>query len=193
MKPQSTDPNVATFADHEVIRPGNTLAKALTGSGRDLTPDGDAIARAEAALGALSSEFAGWMQAECDRLDRARLRVDHIGLVKAGPDELFRAAHDIKGQAATFGYPAAAKAAESLCRLLEHSPDLARIPLALIHQHVDAVRAIIREDVYERGADVAANLAQSLRKVADEFLLYENRHRPDYAKAIMSPPLAPKS
>jgi HPt (histidine-containing phosphotransfer) domain-containing protein len=161
-------------------------------TGQALLPDDDAIARAEAALAELSGEFAGWMKAECDRLDFARLRIHEMGLRKAGPDDLFRAAHDIKGQAATFGYPAAAKAAESLCRLLEHTPDLARIPIALIDQHVDGVRAIIREDVREQGTEIAANLAQSLRKVTDEFLLHENRHRPDYLKAIMTPPLAPK-
>ncbi|MGC3956684.1 MAG: Hpt domain-containing protein [Verrucomicrobiota bacterium] len=43
-------------------------------------------------------------------------------------DELFHAAHDIKGDAATFGYPSAAPIAESLCRLIEHTPDLAQDP-----------------------------------------------------------------
>ena len=38
-----------------------------------------------------------------------------------------------------------APAADSLCRLLEHTPDLATIPLAIVDQHVDAVRAIVRE------------------------------------------------
>jgi HPt (histidine-containing phosphotransfer) domain-containing protein len=192
MKPRSTSPTVATFADHEVIRPNDSLSKAVKRVGHSLTSDDEAIARAEAALAELSGEFAGWMKAECDRLDFARLRIHEAGLGKTGPDELFRAAHDIKGQAATFGYPAAAKAAESLCRLLEHTPDLTHIPLSLIDQHVDGVRAIIREDVRQHGTAIAADLAQSLRRVTDEFLLYENRHRPDYLKAIMSPPLAPK-
>src|SRR5690606_30583400 len=138
-----------------------------------LSTEDEIIARAEAALAELSGEFAGWMKAECDRLDFARLRIHERGLDKTGPEELFRAAHDIKGQAATFGYPAAAKAAESLCRLREHTPDPARIPLSLIDQHVDGVRAIIREDVREHGTAIAAKLAHSLRYVTDEFLLYE--------------------
>ena len=44
---------------------------------------------------------------------------------------LFRAAHDIKGEASTFGFPAVAGVAESLCRLIEHTPDMQRIPLTL--------------------------------------------------------------
>lgn len=46
------------------------------------------------------------------------------GLNGENREELFRAAHDIKGGAATFGFPTAAAAAESLCRIIEHAPDL---------------------------------------------------------------------
>jgi hypothetical protein len=35
--------------------------------------------------------------------------------------------------------------AESLCRLIEHTRNMRRIPIALVDQHVDAVRAIIHE------------------------------------------------
>ena len=97
----------------------------------------------------------------------------------------------MKGDSGTFGYPAVAPAADSLCRLLEHTPDLSRIPLAIVDQHVDAVRAIVRE--YAR-ADINESrrvLTSKLRQVTDEFLAAENKHRPDYLKAISSPPLAP--
>ena len=85
-------------------------------------------------------------------------------------EALFLAAHDIKGDAATFGYPEVAPAADSLCRLIEHTPDMTRIPLALVDQHVDAVRAIVRE--YDRPdvAEIAAALTGKLREVTDEFL-----------------------
>ncbi len=193
MKTRSETPSVFTFGDHEVIRPPNKLSRAVKMTGGEFGIDDDVIARAEAALSELSGEFAGWMKAECDRLDSARVRVRQLGLEGKTREELFRAAHDIKGQAATFGYPLAADAAESLCRLLEHTPETTRLPLALIDQHVDGVRAIIRENVRENGHAVAKALAQSLRKVADEFLVQENRHRPDYLRAIISPPLAPRS
>ena len=100
------------------------------------------------------------------------------GLQQADREELFHAAHDIKGEAATFGYPAVAAAADSLCRLIEHTPDIARIPLALVDQHVDAVRAIIREYAASDVAAIAAALTKRLREVTDEFLVRENRDRP---------------
>ena len=59
-------PSVRTFADHEVITPANPLHKAIAPASAD---DDDPVARAEAALAQLSTEFAEWMQTECERLE----------------------------------------------------------------------------------------------------------------------------
>jgi chemotaxis protein histidine kinase CheA len=131
------------------------------------------------------------MHLECERLDQARHDIKARGLTQKTQEKLFHAAHDIKGEAATFGFPGAAGAADSLCRLIEHTPDMTRIPLALIDQHVDAVRAIVREYDRPEGGEVARALTKRLRDVTDEFLVRENRHRPDYLEGILAPPLAP--
>ena len=57
------------------------------------------------ALAALSSEFSSWMETECERLDKARRDIGVSGFTNASKDALFHAAHDIKGEAATFGFP----------------------------------------------------------------------------------------
>ena len=133
------------------------------------------------------------MQSECERLETARQDVKRRGFTEKTHEVLFRAAHDIKGEAATFGYPAAAGVAESLCRLLEHTPEIGRIPIALVDQHVDAVRAITREYARPDLADMAGALTLRLRDVTDEFLKRENDFRPDYLESIFSPPLAPSA
>ena len=183
-------PSVATYADHEVITPAHELRKAVTPAGAG---DDDPVARAEAALVLLSCEFAAWMQSECERLEAARLDAARQGFTERTHDALFRAAHDIKGEAATFGYPAAAGVAECLCRLLEHTPEIDRIPIGLVNQHVDAVRAITREYSRPDVTDVASTLTLRLREVTDDFLKRENDFRPDYLESIFSPPLAPGS
>jgi HPt (histidine-containing phosphotransfer) domain-containing protein len=186
---KDTSPSVATFADHEVITPPHPLRMAISyGAPAD---DDDPVARAEAALEQLSGEFAAWMDAECERLEAARQKVLHEGFTETTHAELFRAAHDIKGEAATFGYPAVAAAAESLCRLLEHTPEMSRIPLTLAEQHVDAVRAITREYARDDLASVAGTLTRRLREVTDDFLRAENAERPDYLERIFAPTLAP--
>ena len=181
-------PAVASYEDHEVITPPNRLQKAVAMS----KPAGfDPVARAEEALGNLASEFSGWMNEECEQLDEVRQKVKAEGFAQGTRDTLFRAAHDIKGEAATFGFPLAAPPADSLCRLIEHTPDMARIPMELIDQHVDAIRAIVRECARSDIADIAHALTRRLREVTDEFLRHENRDRPDVLKIIAAPSLVP--
>lgn len=181
---------VTTFGDHEVITPENKLRGVV--SVGEYSPGDDPVVRAEKALEALSSEFSTWMDAECDRLDQARHKVGSGGFTKANKESLFHAAHDIKGEAATFGFPLVAAAADSLCRLIEHTPDPNRIPMTLLDQHVDAVRAIHREYARSDAVELAALLNKRLREVTDEFLIHENRNRPDVLEQIMGPPLAPE-
>jgi HPt (histidine-containing phosphotransfer) domain-containing protein len=189
------DAVVANFGDHEIITPPNKLRKAVVaGSG----PIDDPVARAEEALAILACEFDAWMEAEMVRLDGARQDVREQGFNPKTQEALFHAAHDIKGQAATFGFPAVADVADSLCRLIEHTPDHHRIPMALVGQHVDAVRAIIRE-VKTADADMtAAVLAERLRQVTDDFIAQENLNNEnrnnenrDRLGVVDGPPIVP--
>jgi chemotaxis protein histidine kinase CheA len=189
MPPKDT-PAVTTYADYEVITPPNKLRKVVLPADPS-APEDDPVARAEAALAQLTPEFAGWMETDVTRLDKARTLIKSQGISKKILEELFHAAHDIKGEAATFGFPAVAGAADSLCRLVEHSPEAGRIPTSLIDQHVDAVRAIIREYARSDATEIAGVLTKRLREVTDEFLVHENRDRPDYLDGIVGPPLAP--
>ena len=181
---------VATYGDHEVIRPENKLRKAV--SSTPYAPSDNPVARAELALAELSSEFSSWMDIECERLDKARCTIVVGGFTEASKNDLFHAAHDIKGQAATFGFPLVALAADSLCRLIEYSSDVTRIPLKLVDQHVDAVRAIFHEYARSDAKELAATLTKRLRVVTDEFLSHENRGRPDVLEQIMGPSIIPE-
>jgi HPt (histidine-containing phosphotransfer) domain-containing protein len=180
---------VKTFGDHEVIVPENKLRKAV--AKEPLDTNDDPVARAEKALAELSGEFGSWMDIECNRLDAARQRVKEEGFDDRTKEVLFHAAHDLKGQAATFGFPAVAAAADSLCRLIELTPNVKRIPGVLVDQHVDAVRAIHREYANSDAKELAKTLTRRLREVTDEFLIGENRNRPEVLEQIKSPSIAP--
>ena len=182
---------VSTFADHEVIMPPNKLKKAVEKIKPGTKIDFDPVARAEAALAELAADFVQWMELECARLDAARNAVKASGMNTGTREALFLAAHDIKGQAATFGYPLVAPVADSLCRLVEHTPEMERIPMALVDQHVDAVRAITTKNTRGDSNANAAKLAEKLRHVTEEFLVHENRDRPDYLESILVPSIAP--
>jgi chemotaxis protein histidine kinase CheA len=183
-------PKIEAFADHHVITPQHHLRRAIRRVENRETDD--PVARAEQALANLSGEFKDWMRSECDRLAAAHDAVVRDGFNAGTRDELFRAAHDIKGDAATFGFPIAGFAAESLCRIIEHAPDLDLVPADLIRHHIDAIQAIVREHNTIEKAGVAQSLSRKLRHVADEYLTHVNRDRPDHLEAIASPGLVPE-
>jgi HPt (histidine-containing phosphotransfer) domain-containing protein len=180
---------VTAFADHHIITQPNPLRKVLRRvTEKDLD---DPVARAEKALAGLSGEFRNWMETEADRLSAAHAAILKQGFSDATRQELFRAAHDIKGDAATFGFPSAGAAAESLCRIIEHAPDLDQVPSDLITHHINAIQAIVRERTKLDTASVASALSRKLRGVADEYLAHANRDRPEHLEAILAPSIAP--
>jgi HPt (histidine-containing phosphotransfer) domain-containing protein len=180
---------IKKFADHHVITQANPLSKVLRRVGeKDLD---DPIARAEKALKGLSGEFKQWMRIEADRLSAAHDAILKNGFADAACKELFRAAHDIKGDAATFGYPSAGAAAESLCRIIEHAPELDHVPSDLIAHHINAIQAIVRERTKLDTFAMAAELSRQLRGVADQYLKHANRDRPEHLEAILAPSIMP--
>jgi chemotaxis protein histidine kinase CheA len=180
---------IKAFADHHVITQPNPLSDVLRRvAGKDLD---DPVARAEKALAGLSGEFKKWMSIEADRLSAAHAAILTVGFTEENCEELFRAAHDIKGDAATFGYPSAGAAADSLCRIIEHAPEVEHVPSNLIAHHINAIQAIVRERTRLDTASMAGELSRQLRAVADEYLTHANRDRPEHLEAILAPSIAP--
>src|SRR3954467_14190638 len=189
-KEKSGPLQVKSFADHHVITQPNPLRNVLL-----RVPESDLddpVGRAEKALAGLSGEFKNWMTIEADRLSAAHAAVLRSGFTTDNREELFRAAHDIKGDAATFGFPTARAAAESLCRIIEHAPHLERVPAELIAHHINAIQAIVRENAGINNSGMAAALSNKLRGVADEYLAAVNRDRPEHLEAILAPSIVPR-
>ena len=180
---------IETFADHHVITQPNPLRKVLRRvAEKDLD---DPVARAEKALAGLSGEFKNWMTIESDRLAAAYAAILKDGFTGVTREELFRAAHDIKGDAATFGFPSAGAAADSLCRIIEHAPNLAKVPAPLIAHHINAIQAIVRERTRLDTVSTANELSRQLRGIADEYLKHANRNRPEHLEALLAPSIVP--
>ena len=188
-KNKSGDVEIKTFATHKVITLPNPLRKVLRRV--DDKDADDPVARAEKALAGLAGDFKTWMLTEADRLSAAHAAAQKSGFSREACDELFRAAHDIKGDAATFGFPSAAAAAESLCRIIEHAPNLSQVPGELIAHHINAIQAMVHGHTRLDSSIVAAELSRRLRKVADDYLVHVNRDRPEHLEAITAPSIVP--
>lgn len=139
--------------------PPNMLKAKVGGSigGLDMA----AIKRAEAAVETLKSDFADWVGDDVERLSAAR---DRFAAHKdaAARDELFRAGHDIKGQATTFEFPLIARVASSLCKLMDAMTAPNDVPLHLIDAHVGVIRIIFRDGIKDSSNRMAIELAEEL-------------------------------
>jgi chemotaxis protein histidine kinase CheA len=188
-KNRPSDIEVKTFATHHVITQPNPLRKVLRRvEEKDMD---DPVIRAEQALAGLSGEFKGWMLSEADRLSAAYAAAREAAFEQKACEELFRAAHDIKGDAATFGFSHAGAIADSLCRVIEHAPDLSKVPAELMEHHINAIQAIVTDHTKLDAAQVASELSRRLRSVADDYLAHANRDRPEHLEAVLAPSIVP--
>jgi chemotaxis protein histidine kinase CheA len=156
---------------HQVIHPRNVLkAKAAfyADTNKPANED-DLIEAAEAAIEALAPQFFFWLDENVVTLAKARDEAWTTGITDATTDNLYRAAHDIRGMGATFGFPLASRVAESLVYLIDKI-GLAKTPRVLIDKHIDAIRAIVREDARDdnkTGMDLVRQLAAVTNKLVE--------------------------
>jgi len=144
----------------ELIIPPNTLkAKLGAGGGGGLDPE--AIKRAEKAMDELKGEFSDWLAKDIDNLNTAFAAFNSHS-DGANAEKLFRAAHDLKGQAATFEFPLIARVAGSLSKLMDGLKMRQSAPLALVEAHVDAIHAIHRGQIKDTSNLTALTLAETL-------------------------------
>ena len=94
---------------------------------------------AEDAVDSLSSQFEAWMRGDLDELVRTWTLAREPDATAEHYRAVFTAAHNIKGAANSYGYPAIARLCGSLSRLLSDTRPGENA--ALINLHVEACRA----------------------------------------------------
>ena len=132
--------------------------------------DPDAIAKAEAALKGLSSQFGQWLQDEVGKLEAAREAIRAEGANRATVDRLFTHAHDLKGLGATYEFPLVTRIAGSLCKLLGEGDGRVNTPMALVDAHVNAIRAAVRDNIRDSDNPIGQALASELERHTAEYL-----------------------
>lgn len=155
------------FGDTRVIHMTGALrAKAAVRSSDAGGVDEMSVAAADAAMKDLSGDFQNWMGDEVNRLIAAYEQFRDAKSSERDVSNLFRAAHDIRGQASVFGYPLASEIAGSLSKLLDKiEPDY--LPIQLIAHHVDAVKAVYRNNIRDHANPVATQIIFNLRKAIE--------------------------
>lgn len=149
----------------QVIRPPNPL-RAKVGSFGGI--DADAIAKAEAALKAMSAQFGQWLNDEIVKLDQAQADIRAKGYTPETAEALYFRAHDLKGLGATYQYPLVTRIAGSLCRMMDDADKRMQASVAILDAHIDAIRAVVRDEIQTDEHPVGRELAETLEaRVAD--------------------------
>lgn len=144
----------------QVIQVPNTLRLKVGGRFGALDPS--AIAKAEAALKSLSSNFAQWLNDEVTKLEAARQRIKSEGMTPETMEFLYLRAHDLKGLGTTYEYPLITRIGASLCRLIDDKDKRMQAPMALIDAHIDAIKAAVRDEIKTDEHPVGKALIQAL-------------------------------
>ncbi len=130
------------------------------------------LARAQAAVDDLAKGYTTWARADVDRARKAldaaladpAQRAKHV-------EELFRVAHDLKGQGASFGYPLVTKIADTLCKLTrDRKLAYENRHLDLAKAHLDAAHLVLTKEIKGEGGQVGADLTAKLTARVDEIL-----------------------
>jgi hypothetical protein len=133
-----------------------------------------AILAAAAALEALGKDFHLWMKNEVERLEQAFRAFEHASPETRDTADLFRAAHDLRGQAAVYGYPLAGEIAGSLSKMLDQV-ETDFLPIALVAHHVDAVKIVFRDNIRDHNNTMAVTILNDLRLAIQHVV--KNRER----------------
>jgi hypothetical protein len=152
----------------QVIQVPNTLKLKVGGRFGGIDPS--AIAKAEAALKSLSSNFAEWLQDELTKLDNARARIRSEGWSVETAENLYLRAHDLKGLGATYEFPIITRMAGSLCKMIDDPATRLNAPMVLIDGHIDAIKAAVRDNIRDDANPVGKILAEELEAQVKAFL-----------------------
>ena len=144
----------------QVFTPPNTLRMKVGGGFGGI--DANAIAKAEEALKAMSAQFGQWLQDEITKLDAAQTAIRDQGLTAETAEGLYFRAHDLKGLGSTYQYPIVTRMAGSLCKLLDDPARRTQAPVVLLDAHIDAIKAVVRDQIQTDEHPVGRELANAL-------------------------------
>ena len=147
------------------IRPPNKLASKVPKQGGK--PAHLAIAEAEQRVENLKEEYIAHLKDDMAEVEELVARYTDSRDPKA-LKLLFRVIHNMRGQAATFGYPLITQVGRSLCLYLLEQEEKGETPeLLLITLHADALKVIYREQIMGSGDSISQETVIGLMKAVE--------------------------
>jgi hypothetical protein len=135
---------MGSAARFKTIIPPHLIAAKVTGSGG---VDPEAVRRAEAAVAELRAGFERHAAEQIAQMQVLQARFAPGAEASETLARLFQLAHDLKGQAGTFGYGLLSQIGDLLCRYAEHGDTGAARGAGVLKALIDAMAAILARKV----------------------------------------------
>ena len=147
--------------------PENALSAKLSGTKISEDELERRLAAADQKISDVAAGFTDWVAADVAAAQAALGGLEHDPEDGEALQEIFRVAHDIKGQGGTFGYPLATKIAGLLCDFIRSA---AAVPapeqITVIKAHMAALHLIRSQNIKGEGDQASQELVKKLALAA---------------------------
>lgn len=144
------------------IIPPNTIAAKVTGSGG---VDPEAVKRAEMAVAGLRGGFERTASDQVARLQNLQARFAGGAEPDDALAEIFQLAHELRGQAGTFGYDLLSRVGDLLCRYAERGDTGSARGASVLKALIDALAAILARKARGDGDALGRELLLELEQL----------------------------
>ncbi|MCA3261099.1 MAG: hypothetical protein ING44_04090 [Telmatospirillum sp.] len=145
----------------QVLNPPNLL-KSKVGSGGFAM---GAVDKAAKIIEGLRGEFEEIAKVEVAKLVAAAAALMSQPNDLAKRDEVYKIAHELRGQGGSYGYPLVTRFGDQLCRYLDAAAGLDAKSLVIVKATADAIAVVITSKVTGDGGDTGRALVAMLDKV----------------------------
>ena len=128
-------------------------------------PRADRLAMATAAIDAMKGDYIVQLQNDLVNLKAIWASVDVESPDETLLDSLFEGAHNLKGQAGTFGYDLVTSIAASLCDLLR-SDRANPNRMNAVGQHVSVLGRVVEKNIVGPGGETGAKIVKALQALS---------------------------
>ena len=121
---------------------------------------------AQAVISDLSAQYPSWAMSDVKKLNRLYDEAYHTNgstrneLIKG---DLYRTAHDIKGQGATFGYPLMTELGAHLCTYIKNTSNFSDEKLSLIATDIHDMENVLEQKLIGDGGQTGKQILNRLK------------------------------
>jgi hypothetical protein len=159
---ENTAPRGEAGVYEEIEVPNTLLEKVGPGSGASAV----ALRRAEVVVEKMKEAYEERMGLEIDQLMSSYQEMQAAGVYNL--DMLYDRAHEIRGEAGTFGYDLVSDIGKLFCELLSPMGEVGTNEKLAINAHLNAMQTVVSQKVKGAGPEVAKQIVEGLNAIVEK-------------------------